>query len=66
VSDGQPVPPGGQLPLLARLSRRRKPDMTGTRTDGRTVDILATIGARREPPDPLGDDAAGWRADWWR
>jgi hypothetical protein len=67
--DGQPVECGKPLPLLARFGRARKPaEATGTRrSDGRVVNIWRTLGMREPgPPDPMADDAPGWRRDWWR
>jgi hypothetical protein len=53
VSDGQPVEPGEELPLLVRLGRARKPTgATGKRRDGTTVNIWKSLGMR----DPGEDD----------
>jgi hypothetical protein len=60
---GQPVEPGEELPLLMRLGRDRTPEMTAQRrSDGRVVDVLATIGARRSTGDvPREDQVTDWR-----
>ena len=60
--DGQPLEPGAPLPLLARIGRARKPaEATATRaSDGRTVNIWATLGSR-DPRDVLAEDRVTWR-----
>jgi hypothetical protein len=46
-------------------SDRDPPRTTGTRRDGSLVDIGRSLGlGPRRAPDPMADDAPGWRNAW--
>jgi hypothetical protein len=63
--DGQPVSPGAELPLLARIGRSRKRGMVVKREGKPDYDILATLGAGRGDPGddgrPREDQVRDWR-----
>jgi hypothetical protein len=60
--DGQPVEPGAELPLLARIGKAcKRAEPTATRRDGTVVSWRATLGLPEPGELPREDQVHDWR-----